>query len=157
MKITKEQLKKIIKEELKKTSVKKVNAPIRVTPDNAVKADKDIKGLGLSEKKKNIKEAKQIKLPTGFFLANFGKGGKFAICFARGGKSFSAKEIVKYGKMCEQLVDKYTDEFQIHSTSDDSYAEITEGGMLMVCYYFYSEIKDPKEVTAKVDKAVHMF
>lgn len=132
MKLTKTQLAQIIREEVRKSR-------------------------SVKESKVKLKEAAQIKLPTSFFLANFGRGGKFGICFARGGDSLSAKEIAKYGKMCEQLVDKYTKEFQIHSTSDDSYAFVTKGGMLVVCYYFYSEIKDPKEVTAKVDKAVHMF
>ena len=131
MKLTKTQLAQIIREEVRKSR-------------------------SVKESKGKLKEAKEIKLPTNFFLANFGKGGKYAICFARGGDSLSAKEIAKYGKMCEQLVDKYMDEFQIHSTSDDSYTFIYKNA-LIVCYYFYSEIKDPTDVVAKVDKAVHMF
>jgi len=36
----------------KKIATPKANAPVRVTPDNAVKADKDVPGMGLTEKKK---------------------------------------------------------------------------------------------------------
>jgi hypothetical protein len=41
--------------------VKKANAPVKVTPDNEVKADKDVPGMGLTEKKKfKLSELKKM-------------------------------------------------------------------------------------------------